>query len=141
MLLAEWADSLDRLAAELTKEPAARGYLVIYGESGTCLDRESVNEASLLKQYLVDLHGIKPKQIVLLQGSERGEDSADEGFSFKSWVVPPGADLNETIRKSRPIVVCRQGLNSKTRPVISSSQPPINRKCPDVVDKIHFSSR
>ncbi len=90
---------LDFLHIEVRKEPEARVYIVTYG--GRCYSNCMIDYprhrrqfprktseqvwASRIKQYLIDVRGMDPAQIVLVDGGHR------KSWEAELWIVPKGA--------------------------------------------------
>lgn len=84
---------LDGFTIQLQNQPDAIGYVVFYGgrrygkKGQSRLPRRNEAEARVarLKSYLVDLRGLDPKRVVIVNGGYR------ETWQAELWVVPTGA--------------------------------------------------
>jgi hypothetical protein len=90
---------LDRFAAELQKEPNARGYIQVY--AGRRLRRgEAKGRVERIKNYLVKERGLKEAQIVVVEGGRRPE-RAVELFIVPAGASPPVAAFDGSLLKRR----------------------------------------
>lgn len=138
--LQERKRDLDRFAAELKKDDQARGYVLAMGESDVCVDRASIVEANLIKNYLVDLRHLNPDRLMLLNGSQPTTDAADQKWAWALEVVQSGANPTAVAKRAKPLVACRRsGLAAHPR-VNNYRAVPINRKCPNVDENIRFTT-
>lgn len=87
---------LDNFAVALQTQPNSQGYIIFYGgrrqSHPSCRSRQSLQRrgesqarAARLKPYLVNLRGIDPAQVIVIDGGYR------ESWTAELWVVPKGA--------------------------------------------------
>lgn len=87
---------LDNFAVALHAQPDSQGYIIFYGgrrqSYPSCHGRqrlqrrgESQARAARLKPYLVNLRGIGPAQVIVIDGGYR------ESWAAELWIVPRGA--------------------------------------------------
>lgn len=87
---------LDNFAVALQTQPDSQGYIIFYGgrhqSYPSCRNRqrlqrrrESQARAARLKPYLVNLRGIDPAQVIVIDGGYR------ESWTAELWIVPKGA--------------------------------------------------
>lgn len=76
---------LDNFAVQLQNEPAARGYLVVYGARGGAPDaaRRRANRA---RDYIVNERAIGSDRVVVSEGGVR------DILTLELWLVPTGAE-------------------------------------------------
>lgn len=85
--LAEEHARLDQFAAQLQKEPGARGYILAYDEMGSRRNKAR-ERGEKARTYLIKERGFKEEQIVVVDGGRR-EKRAIELFIVPSGAVPP----------------------------------------------------
>lgn len=75
---------LDRLAINLGEEPAATGYLIVYGGRRDTKRDEVWIRGARMKRYLVENRGVGRGRVVVVAGGYR------EKFAVEMWLVPRG---------------------------------------------------
>ncbi len=130
---------LERLAEEVSSRPAARSYLLVYGPRDSCLERETIEQARILKQYLVEVKNLDSSRISLLHAVSDEGGIEDEGLDWLPIVVGPREDTPDIVQKARPMETCSASLNLPQES-IDRTKVPFNRKCPDLIENIQFTT-
>jgi len=123
----------------LNTEPDAHGYIVVYGENAACVDEENLKDAKTAKRYLVEMVGLPGSRISIVNGRYREEERSvisdlelivnRPGEQIPDWWLP--ASL-----KRGPITCSQTKSGAGDRGIVYQS--PMNRKCPELDEKIHY---
>lgn len=74
---------LDNIAGALQNEPTAQGYFIFHN-GGKSLPGAALRYVKRLQNYMVNLRGIEPSRMILLEGGPREE------IVVEFWISPPG---------------------------------------------------
>jgi hypothetical protein len=104
---------LDNLAIMLESAPDTKGYIIVYAGREACVD-EALNRARRNREYLLSQRGIKPQQVLAVDGGYR------EVSSTELYIV----------HNSEPAPTPRPNISSSEVKVIDKRNSGIGKKCP-----------
>ena len=124
---------------EAEDKTAAQVYIFAQAGTDTCVDSEVLREARLVKRYLMEVGGFRSDQIFIRNGGKLEPEFghlANVELSLKS-----GTEVSDSLADaiklsaSRKIRPCQSSVIME---VSYASSRPINRKCPDIADRISY---
>jgi hypothetical protein len=107
------APRLDNFAIQLQSAPNEKGYIVVYAGRQSCVS-EAMDRASRARKYVLSRRGIKPRQVVAVDGGYR------EVSSTELYIV----------HNSEPAPTPRPSISSSEARVIKRGDSGAGKRCP-----------
>ena len=132
----ELRDRLSQFRSSIENRYAGviRRYIELHGDRDDCVDEALLEEATLLKRYLVEFQGMKTEDLIIVNAGHSEDERGDLDLTefFEGEVVTE--ELQKTLL--RPLALCRD----RSSVLAKNYGKPVNRSCPDIDEAVRYST-